>query len=200
MTARRWSLFAAATLLSLLAAWPALAQAAGAPTRLTMQPVTQLPVIKSDPQATYVVAAQLTDAGNRPLGGQRVTMQMVTDILGQKRAQLATVTTDGGGAAKTIFVATKEGKFEFAAKFEGTEAFAASEAAPIAADIKLLTAAEGAKPEPHGVAEQRLALIGRWVPWAGLGLGVAVWLTLFYVMGSVLIVVPGAARRQANRD
>ena len=150
---------------------------------------------KSDPQAVYLIAAQLTDASGRGLGGQRVDLTMVTSLLGKDRAVIASVMTDGGGVAKTAFVATKEGPFQFAAKFVGNDQFAASEATPQATEIRLLDETKALPPTP----QVRLATLGRWVPWLGLALGVGVWITLVYVMASVLIVVPGAARRGANR-
>ena len=53
-------------------------------------------IVKSDPQAVYLIAAQLTDASGRGLGGQRVDLTMVTSLLGKDRAVIASVMTDGG--------------------------------------------------------------------------------------------------------
>ncbi len=191
MTARRWSLIVLAVVLSVLASWPAIAMAAAAPTKMVMQQPTQLPVQESNPQSVMVIGATLTTADGKPVSNQKVELLMGTDILGKKWASVGTVLTDSAGSARTTFIVLKTGAYDFSAKFPGNDAYGASEAPVLKADF------EAAPVEAH--EELTLNRIGRWVPWTGLALGVAVWAVLIYVMAQVLILVPRAARRADRR-
>ena len=190
MTVRRWGLLVASAVLVLAVASPGLAQAAGAPTKLVMQPPMALPVQQSNPEAVMVLGATLTKADGSPIANQRVEFLMGTDILGKKNASIGTAVSDASGSARTTFVVTRSGSYQFSARYAGTELFAGSEAAVLDAQFEALAV-------PHPAADSlQLNRIGRWVPWAGLGLGVAVWLVLIYVAASVLFVM----RREAGRE
>lgn len=185
MTTRRWVTVITAALLP-LALWPALALAAAAPTRLAMDKPAQLPEHGDHPERAMVLGATLTTSDGKPVGGQPVEILMATDLLGQKWATLGRVSTDSSGTAQAIFVVNRTGTYEFSARYAGSDAYAASEAPAMKADFEALAA--------ESEHTSRLALIGRWVPWTGLVLGVGVWLVLLYVMAQVLIIVPRAGR------
>jgi hypothetical protein len=191
MTARRLSLVVLAAALSILVSWPAIALAAAAPTKIVMQQPTQLPVLESNPQTVMVLGATITTADGKPVSNQKVEFLMGTDILGKKWASVGTVLSDSGGVARTTFIVNKTGSYDFSAKFAGNDAYGASEAPVLKADFEA-TPVEGHE-------ELTLNRIGRWVPWTGLALGIAVWAVLIYVMAQVLILVPRAARRAEHR-
>ena len=132
-----------------------------------MQQPTQLPVQESNPQSVMVIGATLTTADGKPVSNQKVEFLMGTDLLGKKWASIGTVASDSSGAARTTFVVTRTGTHEFSARFAGTDAFGPSEAAPVKADLE--AAAE------TGHEGTTLPLIGRWVPWTGLAMGVVLW-------------------------
>ena len=191
MTIRRWSLLTAALVLTSVLAWPAVARAAAAPTKITMQQPTALPVQQSNPESVVVIGATLTGSDGKPVANQKVELLMGTDLLGKKWATVGMITTDSSGSARTTFVVNKTGSYDFSAKFAGNDAYGPSEAAVLKVDLEALAET---KPE-HPVLGLPLNTIGRWVPWTGAALGVAVWVVLIYVLGSVLIVVPSAGRR-----
>jgi len=182
------SLAVVAVLLATLVAWPAVARAAAGPTKLVMETPTALKVSEADPQAAMVIGAVLTGADGKGISNQRIEFLMATDLLGQTKASVGKAVTDSSGTARTTFVVERTGSYELSARFSGSEAWEKSVAAAQKYEFKALDTA-GAE---HGLQLNR---IGRWVPWAGLGLGVLVWITLIYVMGSVFLVVPRAARR-----
>ena len=101
MSRRRWGLVVLAFALSLVAAWPAIAQAAAAPTKIVMQQPTALPVQESNPQSVMVLGATLTTADGKPVSNQKVEFLMGTDLLGKKWASIGTVLSDSGGSART---------------------------------------------------------------------------------------------------
>ena len=193
MTVRRWTALVGAALFAMAIALPGIVHAAAAPTKLEMLKPTALPVQKSDPQSVMVLGAALTTADGKPVAGQRIEFLMVTDILGQNQALLGSELADSGGVASSTFIVTRTGTYEFRARFVGNSEFGASESPVLKVDFEALAEA--------GAHEQvQLGRIGRWVPWAGLGLTLAVWGTLIFVMARVLIVVPRAARRAARSD
>ncbi|MGE3857661.1 MAG: hypothetical protein AB7G21_11965 [Dehalococcoidia bacterium] len=185
MSTRRWVSVIAAALLPMVV-WPALALAAAAPTKLVMEKPVELPAHGDHPERAMVLGATLTTADGKPVGGQPVEILMATDFLGQKWATLGRVQTDSSGTASTIFVVHHSGSYAFSARYAGSDAYSAVEAPPMQAEFEALA--------PEVEHASRLSVIGRWVPWLGLALGVGVWLVLIYVMAEVLITIPRAGR------
>ncbi len=192
MTARRWSVLVVVFALSMSVAWPAIAHAAAAPTKIVMQTPNALPVQKSDPQSVMVLGAMLSTADGKPVANQKVEFLMVTDILGKTQASVGTVVSDSGGSARTTFVVRKTGPYQFTAKFAGNDAFGPSESPVLKADFEAL---------PSKVQTQLVDLrqVGGMLPWAALALGLAIWAVLIVVLVRVAVVVPRAARGAGPR-
>lgn len=200
MTARRWSISLIAIVATLALAWPAAAQALPAPTTLAMQPAQTIQ------GGLVVLSAVLTGANGSGVANQSVRFLMATNLLGQTEAAVGDAITDTSGAASVAFVPTRAESRTFSARFAGTPEFAPAEAQAITIEMTVppppppTAAKQAAAASQVAQTTRELNIVGRWVPWTALALGVGTWIALMFVVVRTVVLVPAAARRRSPTE